>query len=65
MYMKQVLTMVLITSAYFQNVNYISKLEKSSLSYTNQGKTMILPQANNGMQLVCSIVCKFRWHCYV
>ena len=30
----------------------ISKPEKSSLSYTNQGKTTILPRANNGIQLV-------------
>ena len=34
----------------------ISKPEKFSLSYTNQGKTTILPRANNGIQLVYSIV---------
>ena len=38
----------------------ISKPEKSSLSYTNQGKTTILPRANNGIQLVYSIVCNFN-----
>ena len=38
----------------------ISKPEKSSLSCTNQGKTMILPGANNGRQLVYSIVCNFN-----
>ena len=38
----------------------ISKPEKSSLSYTNQGKTMILPIANNPIQLVISIVCNFN-----
>ena len=38
----------------------ISKPEKSSLSYTNQGKTTILPRPNNGIQLVYSIVCNFN-----
>ena len=38
----------------------ISKPEKSSLSYTNQGKTTILPRANNGIQLAYSIVCNFN-----
>ena len=38
----------------------ISKPEKSSLSYTNQGKITILPRANNGIQLVNSIVCNFN-----
>ena len=38
----------------------ISKPEKSSLSYTNQGKTTILPRANNSIQLVYSIVCNFN-----
>ena len=38
----------------------ISKPEKSSLSYTNQGKPTILPRANNGIQLVYSIVCNFN-----
>ena len=38
----------------------ISKPEESSLSYTNQGKTTILPGANNGIQLVYSIVCNFN-----
>ena len=37
----------------------ISKPGKSSLSYTNQSKTTILPRANNGIQLVYSIVCNF------
>ena len=38
----------------------ILKPEKSSLTYTNQGKTTILPKANNGIQLVYSIVCNFN-----
>ena len=38
----------------------ISKSEKYSLSYTNQTKTTILPRANNGIQLVYSIVCNFN-----
>ena len=38
----------------------ILKPEKSSLSNTNQGKTTILPRANNGIQLVYSIVCNFN-----
>ena len=40
----------------------ISKPEKSSLSHTNQGKTTILPRANNGIQLVYSrsIVCNLN-----
>ena len=38
----------------------ISKPEKSSLSYTNQGKTTILSRANNGIQLVYSTVCNFN-----
>ena len=38
----------------------ISKPEKSSLSYTNRSKTTILPRANNGIQLVYSIVCNFN-----
>ena len=38
----------------------ISKPEESSLSYTNQGKTTILPRTNNGIQLVYSIVCNFN-----
>ena len=43
----------------------ISKPEKSSLSYTNQGKTTILPWANNGIQLVYSIVCNFNGIVYL
>ena len=38
----------------------ISKPEKSSLSYTNQGKTTILPRSNDGIQLVYSILCNFN-----
>ena len=38
----------------------ILKPEKSSISYTNQGKTTILPRANNDIQLVYSIVCNFN-----
>ena len=38
----------------------ISKPRKSSLSYTNLGKTMILPRGNNDIQLVYSIVCNFN-----
>ena len=38
----------------------ISKPEKSSLSYTNQDKTTILPRANNGIQLIDSVVCNFN-----
>ena len=38
----------------------MSKPEKSRLSYTNQGKTTILPRANNGIQLVYSIVSNFN-----
>ena len=34
----------------------ISKPEKSSLIHTSQGRTMILPRANNCMQMVYSIV---------
>ena len=33
-----------------------SKPDKSSLIHTSHGKTMILPRANNGMQLVYSVV---------
>ena len=38
----------------------MSKPEKFRLSYTNQGKTTILPRANNGIQLVYSIVSNFN-----
>ena len=38
----------------------ISKPEKSSLSYTNQGTTTILSEANNDIQLLHSIACNFN-----
>ena len=44
----------------FLKYKTISKPEKSNLSYTNQGKTVILPGANNGIKLVYSIVCNFN-----
>ena len=41
-----------------------SKPKKSSLNYANQGKTMSLPGANDGMQLVYSCL-QFQQHCSI
>ena len=49
----------------FSKRKTISEPEKSSLSYPNQGKTMILPGANNGMQLVYSIFLQFQSYCFI